>query len=71
MYVPYYADPSACEHAQVGSDGSAAGCAPGTCCESTSMGACAGDTGTPGCVASCGGHGGADGGVGRVVAVMG
>jgi hypothetical protein len=45
VYVTYHADPSACEHAQAGSDGSAGGCATGTYCESTSLRACVGDAG--------------------------
>jgi hypothetical protein len=61
--MPYYADPSACEYTQ-GSSGNTGGCAAGTCCNSVSMGGCAGGQGTPGCAASCGGHGGADGGCG-------
>lgn len=63
VYVPYYADPGTCEHASAGTEGSGS-CAAGTCCNSVSMGSCAGGYGTPGCAASCGGHGGADGGCG-------
>ncbi|KAH4044073.1 hypothetical protein HBI24_240210 [Parastagonospora nodorum] len=63
IYVPYYADPSAGEHASADVAGTV-GCAAGTCGAGTSIGACAGGLGTPGCAASCGGHGGADGGCG-------
>jgi hypothetical protein len=65
-FVPYYADAGACEHANADAQG-AGSCAAGTCCNSTSLGACAGGNGTPGCAASCGGHGGADGGCGTIV----
>lgn len=55
IYVPYYADPAVGDgHANVGHGGS---CAAGTCAASTSLGSCSGGEGTPGCVASCGGHG--------------
>ena len=61
IYIPYSADPS-CEHAH---DANAAGgCVAATCCDSASLGACAGGAGTPGCAASCGGKGGAEGGCG-------
>jgi hypothetical protein len=59
VYVPYYADPYIGEHTECGG-----ACASGTCCDSTSLGACAGGVGTPACAASCGGHGSADGGCG-------
>ncbi|KAF2032414.1 hypothetical protein EK21DRAFT_99049 [Setomelanomma holmii] len=61
VYVPYYADPGLCEHTQQPGGG---GCAPGTCCPDASLGGCAGGAGTPGCSASCGGHGDAGGGCG-------
>jgi len=60
VYMPYYADPG-CEHAHAGGGG---GCAAGTCCDSASAGNCSGGSGTPGCSASCGGHGSAGGGCG-------
>ncbi|CAO2653351.1 Nn.00g027620.m01.CDS01 [Neocucurbitaria sp. VM-36] len=63
IYVPYYADPSACEHSSNGGGGGG-GCVAATCCDSTSLGACAGGDGTPGCKASCGGHGNASAGCG-------
>ncbi|KAH7392137.1 hypothetical protein DE146DRAFT_723208 [Phaeosphaeria sp. MPI-PUGE-AT-0046c] len=63
VYVPYYADAGSCEYASVGSAGQGS-CATGTCCNSASMGSCAGGFGTPGCSASCGGHGSAEGGCG-------
>jgi hypothetical protein len=61
IYAPYYADPGTCGHANTNGGGS---CAAGTCCDSTSLGACAGGEGTPSCAASCGGAGGAGGGCG-------
>jgi hypothetical protein len=60
IYVPYYADPSACEYAQAGVE-STGSCAADTCCSSVSLGACTGGAGMPGCAASCGGHESADG----------
>ncbi|KAJ4361845.1 hypothetical protein N0V83_010786 [Neocucurbitaria cava] len=57
IYVPYYADPS-CTQEQydksAGGSGSSGGCVAATCAVSTSLGACAGGDGTPGCRASCG-----------------
>lgn len=70
MYVPYYADPGAAythSHTTGGGGcggGGGGGCVAATCAASTSLGACAGGEGTPGCAASCGGHGNADGGCG-------
>ncbi|KAF2865282.1 hypothetical protein BDV95DRAFT_507594 [Massariosphaeria phaeospora] len=64
--VPYYAEPT-CDgdrYSSVGGSGGGGACAAGTCAASASLGACAGGAGTPGCKASCGGHGDADGGCG-------
>ncbi|KAH8708552.1 hypothetical protein GQ44DRAFT_690888 [Phaeosphaeriaceae sp. PMI808] len=65
VYVPYYADPSSTEHTHGTGGGGIGGCVPATCCDSTSLGACAGGSETPGCAASCGGHGSAAGGCGN------
>jgi hypothetical protein len=63
VYVPYYADTSACEHTQAAA-GNTGSCAAGTCCNSVSIGACAGGPETPGCAASCGAQGFAGAGCG-------
>ncbi|KAJ4304674.1 hypothetical protein N0V90_000201 [Kalmusia sp. IMI 367209] len=62
VYIPYYSEPT-CEDNRFTSSGGG-GCVAGTCCEGTSLGNCAGGDGTPGCQASCGGAGNAEGGCG-------
>lgn len=65
VYVPYYAEPT-CDGDRYssGAGGGAGACAAGTCSAGASMGSCSGGVGTPGCKASCGGHGDAGGGCG-------